>query len=80
MAHRNVRADQVQAGHCIWWGVGNARWTRVLSVRRSSCEKYVVLKTLAGETWKHPAEGVAIEDLDVVERRVRDLASLEEKR
>lgn len=58
MAHRIVRADEVQAGQYIWsLGI----WVLVRSTRRSACGKHVILKTFAWETWKRPAEGVAVE-------------------
>lgn len=60
MASRDVRADEVREGDYIW-STAEKRWTRVHSTRRSACGKYVILKTLAWETWKHPAEGVAVE-------------------
>ena len=72
-----VRADKVQVGQYLWCGVGGARWTLVHSVRRSDSGNYVVISTLAGETWKHPAEGVAVQDACVIEKRIRGLDDLE---
>lgn len=58
---QSVRADHVKPGHQVYNSKAfhpSAAWSTVTRVEE--CRGYIVISTHGYDTWKHPAEAVAV--------------------